>query len=417
VLIYATAELGQTLGGISGGLLYVLYAFSALVLAKALLRWKGAKTSLLLGLSFLLAYVSTFVVALMLPSIKWYVCVPGSILGGLGAGVLWVAQSSYYSQCSHLYAIDKGISIDEAHTALAGYFAFIYLGSEALGKLLVTLIYMLYDSNDWEIVAFLVYALLAFLATVGSFFIKRLDNLEDVVDVHVDGTVALLFLRDSSTNSRARSIEFLLWKEVIAVYTLLKEHSMFFLLQPYQLSFGFTAAFVNFYIDGVVLPDGGKKGYIGLLSSVSVLVAAVIAIPLASYVTSHGKYLVMLLGAVCFGFCCSPVLYLSNDSIAAWGIMIPFVVLYGVGRGVWENTNKAAVADIFAMSHEDREKAYAAIYFFSGLGGAIGYFLFKYISRFTIGMLTVMISILGLIGNHYCCREISKKGSATTRRP
>lgn len=419
VLIYATAELGQTLGGISGGLLYVLYAFSALILAKALLRLKGAKTSLLLGLCFLLAYVLTFVVALIVPSSKWYVCIPGSILGGLGAGVLWVSQSSYYSQCSHSYALEKNISIDEAHTALAGYFAFIYLGSEAIGKLLVTLIYMLYASNDWEIVAFLVYASLAIMATTSSFFIRRLDYLED--DEGIVEDVALAQLDNSGRDNnrrrnRARSIEFLLWDEVISVCSLVKSHAVFFLLQPYQLSFGFAAAFVNFYIDGVVLPDGGKKGFIGLLSCVSVLVAALIAIPLASFVNKYGKYPVMILGAVSFGLCCSVVLYFGNDVIATWGVIIPFVVLYGVGRGVWENTNKAAVADIFISSHEDRDKAYAGIYFFSGLGGAIGYFVFKYISRFTMGLLTVVVSIMGLVGNHYCCRAtmLQKHGDITS---
>ena len=416
VLIYATAELGESLGAVSGGILYIFYSFSALFLAKAFLRYNGARTSLLFGLCFLLTYVTTFVVALGIPSIKWFICVPGSILGGLGAGILWVAQGSYYSQSSHLYAVESHITVDAAHNELAGYFAFIYLGSEALGKFLVTVIYMIYPNNEWEIIAFAIYAALACMSTVASFSIQQLDAQGDNVHTGTNEDTTDMTIRESCDSSgalqvgerrsRVKSIELALWRELFSVYTLVRYDWIFLSLQAYQVSFGFTAAFMTYYVDGIILPDGGKKGYIGLLSSVTVLVAAAAALPLAWFANSNGRHAVMITGALCFAVCCSMVLYIRDDTIADWVVIVPLVVLYGLGRGIWENTNKATVADMYQTSQNERDKAFAGIYFFSGLGAAVGYFVFKFISRFEMGMTTVAIAILALIGNHYCCLQM-----------
>ncbi len=81
VLSYATAELGKELGGYSSGILYLLYAFTSIFFAKAFISWKGTKTSIIIGVFSLLMYVTTFSLAIAFPSIQWYLCIPGSIIG------------------------------------------------------------------------------------------------------------------------------------------------------------------------------------------------------------------------------------------------------------------------------------------------------------------------------------------------
>ena len=65
-----------------------------------------------------------------------------------------------------------------------------------------------------------------------------------------------------------------------------------------------------------------------------------------------------------------------------------------MGRGTWENTNKAVVADVYTDTPELSTAAFAAISFSNGLAGAIGYFTFAEASRLTMAGL-VMVSSLG----------------------
>ena len=71
-----------------------------------------------------------------------------------------------------------------------------------------------------------------------------------------------------------------------------------------------------------------------------------------------------------------------------------------MGRGTWENTNKAVVADVYTDTPELSTAAFAAISFSNGLAGAIGYFTFAEASRLTMAGL-VMVSSLGECGREW----------------
>ena len=72
----------------------------------------------------------------------------------------------------------------------------------------------------------------------------------------------------------------------------------------------------------------------------------------------------------------------------------------GAARGVWENTNKSVIAEYFPES-SDRQAAFAMVYFSSGLAGAMGYLLFKWMSRSALAWLNIVASCLAIICYHW----------------
>lgn len=94
VLAYTTAELGSLIGSDSGFTLYIVYTFSALLLAKPTLRTVGPKYGVAIGLCCLLFYVGAFLLALLMPANAFGIFISGAAVGGVGAGVLWTSQES-----------------------------------------------------------------------------------------------------------------------------------------------------------------------------------------------------------------------------------------------------------------------------------------------------------------------------------
>ena len=78
---------------------------------------------------------------------------------------------------------------------------------------------------------------------------------------------------------------------------------------------------------------------------------------------------VMSLGGCCLAFAGFALFIFSNESLGTWGRIVPYLVIYGVGRGTWENTNKAVIADLFADTPDLSTAAFASISFFNGLAG------------------------------------------------
>lgn len=114
---------------------------------------------------------------------------------------------------------------------------------------------------------------------------------------------------------------------------------------------------------------------------------------------------VMGFGALCFFLVGFVLFFLSNNQLAAWGVIIPYYCLYGAARGVWESTNKAAVADIFEF-HPEVDSAFAAIYFTSAFTGSVGYYILPYLTRdamafiITISSVAAIASYLGAVQYH-----------------
>jgi MFS family permease len=404
ILIYATAELGKDLGAVSSGLLYFLYSFSALLYSRSYLRSKGSKHALMFGMFSLLTYVTTFLLAVAIPSIKWYVCVPGAVVGGVGAGVLWPAQGSYYSDSAQRYSQEQAIPIQSSQNLLAGYFAGLYLGIEGLSKLFVTILFLVSPHGEWKLASFLVYSIIALVSTFFCTTIKAFPK-----------EISSTNLFPSSSSSML--CEGVSWSsaDLASLIDLFLTHPVFFALLPFQASFGLCSSYMAYNIDGIILPEHNKEGYIGGLGALSILTAALCTLPvtLLTQTSAHsssrfGQSFVMLLGPFLFGFCSSVVLYLRSSQIASWSVIIPLVIAYGIGRGIWENTNKSVIAAISLSSPHHRDIIFSTVYFISGITSAMGFLLYRFVSLEVVGVLIIIVSLIGMMGNYHCDQYCNK---------
>ena len=62
-----------------------------------------------------------------------------------------------------------------------------------------------------------------------------------------------------------------------------------------------------------------------------------------------------------------------------------------------ENTNKAVIADLFTDTPDLSTAAFAAISFSNGLAGAIGYFLFSFISRDAMASIVTVAAAVAIV--------------------
>jgi MFS family permease len=169
------------------------------------------------------------------------------------------------------------------------------------------------------------------------------------------------------------------------------------LLLPFQIAFGFASSFVPYYVFGTVIDDYLGSTWVGLLSAVIVATGALIAIPSAWIANKYGKELIMSIGGGCMALSGLAFFIFSDSSLGTWKLIVIYLMIYGMGRGTWENTNKAVIADFFTDTPELSTAAFAAVSFSNGLAGAIGYFSFGEMNRLEMAGLVLVTSIIAII--------------------
>ena len=40
---------------------------------------------------------------------------------------------------------------------------------------------------------------------------------------------------------------------------------------------------------------------------------------------------------------------MSDAHLGTWVLIVPYMLVFGIARGIWENTNKSVIADFFGM--------------------------------------------------------------------
>ncbi len=441
ILAFSAAELGTGLGSASGFALYLFYTLSALFVAKPFLKLFGSKQSIFFGLSGLFCYVLSFFLAVEQPSTKYPVFLTGAVVGGIGAGILWPAQSSYFEANAAKYSEALNESKTKNVVMFAAIFVVFYLSCETAFKIVATLIFLGADGqNSWQALVFGFYAAAAFIS-IFFFYVLILNfdaasrNIADDSDVSsqfqnvvgagggtrdnsttnndvnngrnlTDRRGLLQPLQQESSSFFCSSLRSLsredLFGEVLAVGRATCTSRLLQYIIPFQFCFGISAGFVNTYVMGVIVNSYQGDGYIGLLSGLSTLSAVSLAKPFVYLANNYpqGKWMIMMFGAVCFAWAGLPLLFLSDASIAQWGFMVPYFLIHGAARGVWENTNKAVVAEYFSDDEGARNVAFAAVYVFSGFSGALGYLLFNFMPRIPLALLNVAVPCVAAVFYH-----------------
>jgi len=352
-LSLATSSMPNTVAQVSSGTLYVLYTLTALTFSAALVQKMGGKWSLFLGLMLYCFYVGSFAFARTWPTLiggsQYPATIIGSTLGGLAAGWIWTAQGAFFARSSMWYAKAKGVPVEEATSFMGGLFATIYVGGELLLKFLSSPIVDEIGFNG----LFAVYACVAVIAACLMLFVRDPP------------------LEEGEEEKRQKTT--LLRKIFLAIDLLRKSRKMQCLVLL-NVAFGFTGTLLNGYCNGELISKGSLgKNNLGYISSITPGVATILSIPYSYLANRIGKCKLMVWGAACFTALACVVWFTPKELLRSMGWWVAILyVLQGSGRAVFENTNKAMVADFFP---NDKEGAFSNVIFQSGGAAAFAFFM------------------------------------------
>ncbi|KAL3944810.1 MAG: hypothetical protein SGBAC_001133 [Bacillariaceae sp.] len=276
----ATSRLGST-GAIQSGILFLFYTASALLGSTYITKRAGSRQALMYGMGLYCIYVGCFWLATLATTdaaVKTFSWV-GAALGGIGGGVLWNSQGTYFGKAAEEHARQLGQSVEVSTASLAGIFAAIYLSEELVLRLLSTL---LLESGiaSWDGI-FCVYTLVALLSVIPMPFLR------DYRSTEVSDNESLSQIVDQVT---------------VAGRLLVRDPKMKYMV-GLNAVFGFTSAFLGSYVNGEVLPvalsdENGKM--IGVLTSWTAFAAAGFSLLFGRLAPITGKGPILIGGGVCF---------------------------------------------------------------------------------------------------------------------
>ena len=174
-----------------------------------------------------------------------------------------------------------------------------------------------------------------------------------------------------------------LLEKIGAASSLLATYRPIQLLAPTEMVFGFSAAMMNAWVNGELVSCGngcvGSEN-VGYFGTVTTLTAA-LASAAAGWYTSQkeggifmGKMPVMLGGNGAFGVLGLIVLLLPVEAFyGSFAMLLPLYMLQGLGRGIFESTNKAVIADYCPGARA--EAGFASFVILSGSASTLMFFL------------------------------------------
>ena len=155
------------------------------------------------------------------------------------------------------------------------------------------------------------------------------------------------------------------------------------LLAPTEMVFGFSAAMMNAWVNGELVSCKGDcvgVEYVGYFGTTTTVAAAVASSCAGWYTTQkeggvfRGKTPVMLGGNGAFGLLGLIVLLVPVSSFyGSVPMLVPLYLLQGIGRGIFESTNKAVIADY--CPGERSEAGFASFVILSGAASTMMFFL------------------------------------------
>jgi hypothetical protein len=316
-LAFSSTLLGNALGSFMLGILYICFAVAAFFFSNVFVLGLGSRESLLLGMAGYTIQATAFFVCLITYNISivitWFIAVPAFIIGGFAAGIIWTAQGRIYRLHAKLYAEKTGQNLGHINSQFAAIFTSYFLGFEFILKIMATAFYFMISTSA-EYFIFFIYTLLAWSAFFIAFRMLDLDE---------PASQAMSCSAISDNASLTGRLLYLDYKLGMLV--------------PFQIAFGFTSSMMTFYILGTVIADSTRLGeaYVGLFSAIVVLAGALMAAPMSKVADQQGKSIVILFGNACLLGCGLIVLLFTNETIGTWLFMVPFSIIFGLGRGVW----------------------------------------------------------------------------------
>mmetsp|Transcript_29277 Transcript_29277/g.85132 ORF Transcript_29277/g.85132 Transcript_29277/m.85132 type:complete len:498 (+) Transcript_29277:242-1735(+) len=351
----ATARLGDV-GAKQSSVLYLSYAASALLGSTWIVKRIGGRNGLALGLSIYCVYVGAFVAAtLLLDHPRWAEAVAlfGAAVGGLGGGILWTAQGTFFARSAEMHAGGGTTPLTDATADLGAYFAAIYLLGEVALNMLSSFLVEEFELSWLKV--FMVYFAIAVVSACGMVLVYEYPPSPD------------------TSSSASNSVD--APNKATAAWRLLRNDPKMICMLPFNFAFGFAASFRGSFISREVVRialDDKESAYIGVLSSVTAIVAAVMSLFFGRIAHKVGKGTILFIGALCFFLVAAPFALKPKISQWGWVGVCSVYILQGIGRSTYEGTLKAEFADFFAY---EKEGAFANIVLMNGVSSALGYHL------------------------------------------
>lgn len=419
---YATALLGPNVARIGTGAVFLIVVFSSIFLGPLVVKSLGPKRALVVGMLLNTIYAALFAAAIRCDAgstAQWVVYLTGSLCSGIGSGIIWTAQGTFFACTVDLvrpelrastgstdgplpshqrrsssisgsadgplltrrrrsssipealgrlthstvwtaqgtcFANDEALqpmdcddgdpAREEATSTLGGLFAAFYLATSVVLETSSSLLqghFLVWEFGEpvMDIFSmFLLYASISLLTILAVLFVlgdpesasrhRRLSvGRPSLLDVQSVGGKALTAVR--------------IWR-----------FPELWCLAFTNLTFGFSAGFINGYVNGVctkVSPTFGPQS-IGTLMALVSLCAAVCSLLFGCLSTYTGKRFVACIGAIAFGAIpLSTIIVPPTAENDYWGpALLLLYICQGVGRSVYESTNKAIFADFFQGS-------------------------------------------------------------------
>lgn len=336
---FATSLLDPAVGQIGTGVLMLGSMFSSLLLGAPIVSSIGAKAGLLVAMTCSTSYAMLFALATFQePSsgAQWAAYVLGAILSGCGSGILWTAQGAFFVDTSALVAKCEGKSPEQVTASLSGRFASVLLVLEITLKLSASLLQG----------TFLQWKLSRPLVSLGTmFFLFACVAAATIAAMGILVTAPIKPESDSCSGTKVSVVQ-----KVTAAFRLWSSPEIW-CLSFTNLTFGFCAGYMNGFVNGAFTkpsPTFGA-GSLGTLLATTSFVASATAALCGALSQRTGKGLTISLGAACFAAIpVSVLLFTPSEANGYWGAsLISLYVLQGMGRAVYESTNKAVFADFF----------------------------------------------------------------------
>lgn len=368
-LVIATSVLHKDVGYLGNALLNIFTLASAFLLGAPAIGAFGMKKTTLLGMCLYCVYCGCFALAAVvgtdLVAIQYLAFCGGSVAGGVAAGMLWTAQGPYLSRTIDLLVL-AGESTDRAAVTseLWGQWGLIYLGCEVAAKV------------TWSILAYI-----------------KLPGWVIAVAYTGIGAFSMLLMARGAKDLRTQGPP-QPWTAKIRAAASLWSDPALFLLSGSNLTFGFAAAFMNGYVNGHYTSPQLGTFAVAMLAAFTALVAAVGSRLLGPLAAKSGKGVIVLFGAMCFLMIVLSFKLLGCCDHWHWALVILYL-LQGIGRAVYESTNKGVFTDFFP---NDAVGAFANCMMQSSLSFALSFFLSSILSGPTLENIIFVLAIFTPVG-------------------
>jgi len=327
-LVLSTSVLAGDAGYVGNALINIFTMVASFFLGAPLTGTLGPRGGVLFGMLLYCIYAALFAVAAYVgkdgkdnigetaKQLQLIIFSIGSACGGIAAGVLWTAQGAYFSRTVDLIHEREGGERSALTSKMASRFAILYLVCEVIAKLL--------------------WSLLSYLKVPGW-----------VNGIIYTGAGALaLVLQLNSFNLSSTGPRTAVLQKVKAAASLWTD-PVLLMVAGINLTFGFSAAFMNGYINSEYTSPQLGSFAVTLLAAMTALFAGLFS-HVFGYVSERvGKGPVVCVGAL--SFLGIPFCFFALKCCSGWDwALVVLYILQGSGRAVYESTNKGIFSDLFA---------------------------------------------------------------------